>query len=110
MSETTKTKIDGTYPYDDPGCRKIQALTLEAAANIVGIKPEDFPKYSRAFGDTYLWLNKGFVMVRGSGNRRAVYLHDGKYSLVGWEPATTTRSEAGCTCGMAGCPDGEAVG
>lgn len=88
MSEAMKTRIDGTYPYDDFAWQKVRNIPLEEAAKIVGIKEEDFHKYSKSFGDTYLWLNKGFIKIKGTDT--AVYLHDGKYSLIKKAEETVT--------------------
>mgnify|MGYP001305427276 CR=1 FL=1 len=84
MKRAIETRIDGTYPYDDGGeWEKVKQLTLEEAASLTKLSAADYTPAS--FGNTYMWLNKGYIKVSAA---QAVYLHDGKYSLIqkkGWE-------------------------
>lgn len=96
--------VHGSYPFDSgPRWRRVRGLTVEEAAELTGA-PMRSPQ--RGSTDIYLWLNKGYIILGGNGvglsavqvaaleeifNRtekpyplgtQAVYLHDGKYSLI----------------------------
>lgn len=92
--------------------RTIRKLRVDEVVELIGIKPEERknePCYCEGTGknDEYFWLNKGFIVlgfeaplagdelscamielfdtprVKGiKPGMQAVYLHDGKYSLI----------------------------
>jgi hypothetical protein len=115
----TKIKIHGTYPFDAFGkwTTVKRNLPLHEVAGLLGIEvsKEDLEKHDggRKYLDgVYLWLNKGFVLLKdmpeeaGVGEDgylgvacmemlggspsvkdiqvgdQAIYLHDGSYSLI----------------------------
>ena len=103
--DPSKVEVSGTYPYDSRRWRKLRELTLEEAAKLTSlpITAEQLEldlKYQAGiitFPRVYLWLNKGYVVLDKSAPKRrfmepenyppgtqAVYLHDGKYSLIEW--------------------------
>lgn len=103
----TPMNVHGTYPYGESGCpwKKIRDLTFEEAADMVKTPKEDREEAKHCG----LWINKGYVVLElmETGNTgissfqvgvldsilevrslnietgmRAVYLHDGRYSLL----------------------------
>lgn len=108
--------LHGTYPRDNPGWKMVKKISAEEAATILKIPKEkrtdpgqcSLCKGTRKFqahqcwecngsgkADEYLWLNKGYALFdqRPYGSPlkagdKAVYLHDGKYSILEFEPIT----------------------
>ena len=83
--------VHGTYPRDYGDYKRVKALTKGEAARMARVEP---PRD----GDGELWLNKGFILLDHIGRYfpsgevrpfikpgvRALYNHDGKYSLIEW--------------------------
>ncbi len=116
-----EVKIHGTYPYDDfgegykPCWKRLRELSLEEAATLT---KTPLAAACGEEGDVYLWLNKGYIVLgvgeqlskltsgcvarvegffrfswRIPAGAQAVYLHDGKYSLIERTGVAQTRRE-----------------
>jgi len=112
-------RIHGTYPFDDYGADyancwvRLRDLSVAKAAALTGVP---LPPVVEE-GQTYLWLNKGYILLTGTREEgltplqaslvedtarfsrrvapgaQAVYLHDGKYSLIERTVALQTHRE-----------------
>jgi hypothetical protein len=97
--------VHGTYPFDSGRWRNVRELSVEEAMTLAKTPPENMLEWPR----NYPWINKGFIVldlelpkvgdmdlamlellipeaaVQPGGipiGAQAVYLHDGKLSLI----------------------------
>lgn len=100
-------EVAGTYPFDSRRWRKVASLTPEGAAEMLGVELTAEEKHAAEEKRLCLFLNKGYVLLdmkvatpsplflafleqltdgevgpKLPPGTRAVYLHDGSYSLI----------------------------